>query len=164
MPISRRKFVKVSTIMGLSTVISLKSAGTVFGQQKGDEQRGLFALPQETGQETGVALTEAAFSQHLNSNFRIYLGALTPVNLQLIEVTHREQSSKSKLPAEIKQEGFSILFAAPAKVILQQGMYKVEHEQMGTFDLFIVPMRKKKKGQYYEAVFNRLVPKDAVTQ
>jgi len=150
--------------MGLSTVISLKSAGTVFGQQKGDEQKGLFALPQEGEQEKGVALTEAAFSRHLNSNFRIYLGPLITVNLELVEVTHREQPSKSSLPAKLKQEGFSILFAAPAKVLLQQGMYKVEHEQMGTFNLFIVPMGKKKKGQYYEAVFNRLMPKDDVTQ
>src|SRR5215216_3724308 len=105
MPISRRRFIEASTIMGLSTVISLKSAGTVFGQQKGDEQKGLFALPQEGEQEKGVALTEAAFSRHLNSNFRIYLGPLITVNLELVEVTHREQPSKSSLPAKLKQEG-----------------------------------------------------------
>jgi hypothetical protein len=164
MPISRRKFIRAGSVLGLSTVISLKSAGTVLGQQKGNEQEGTSPLPQESGHEAGTSLTEAAFSEHLNSTFRIHFGSLATVDLKLVEVKHSEQSAKSNLPAATKQEGFSILFAAPPKVIIQQGTYRVEHEQMGAFDLFIVPMRKDKKGQYYEAVFNRLMPKDGAKQ
>jgi hypothetical protein len=160
MPISRRKFVKAGTMLGLSTIVSLKSADSVFGRQKGNEQKELFPIPQEVGLDKGTTLTEATFAEHLNTNFRIHRGQLAAVDLKLIEVRRSEQSSKSSLPADTKQEGFSILFAAPSKIALPQGTYSVEHEQMGTFDLFIVPMRKTKKVQYYEAVFNRLMPKD----
>jgi hypothetical protein len=152
-------------MLGLSTIISLKSAGTVLGQQKsGGEQAGLAAVAQEIEVDKEATLSEAAFSAHLNTPFRIHLGLLKVVELKLIEVKHTEQSSKSGLPATIKQEGFSILFAAPRGLVLEQGTYKVEHEQMGTFDLFIVPMRKNKKRQYYEAIFNSLILKDDVKQ
>jgi Domain of unknown function (DUF6916) len=163
MSTSRRKFIKAGTMLGLSTVISLKSAHTVLGQQKsGGEQTMGAPLPQEIEVDKVAALSEASFSAHLNTDFRIHIGLLKVVDLKLVEVKHSEQPSKSSLPAMTKQEGFSILFVAPRGLVLQQGTYKVEHEQMGTFDLFIVPMRKNKKGQYYEAIFNRLMPKDDV--
>jgi hypothetical protein len=32
----------------------------------------------------------------------------------------------------------------------------MEHEALGSFELFIVPIRKDDEGFYYEAVFNRV--------
>jgi hypothetical protein len=39
---------------------------------------------------------------------------------------------------------------------LDQGVRNFIHDQMGQFELFIVPIRQDAQGFYYEAVFNRL--------
>jgi hypothetical protein len=41
-------------------------------------------------------------------------------------------------------------------VFLGQGGRKFEHDQMGHFELFIVPIGKDDSSFLYEAVFNRL--------
>jgi hypothetical protein len=33
----------------------------------------------------------------------------------------------------------------------------MEHDEMGQFDLFLVPIRQDDQGFYYEAVFNRIL-------
>jgi hypothetical protein len=55
------------------------------------------------------------------------------------------------------QEQFSLLFRGTPDVSLSQGMYKMEHEKMGTSDLFLVPIARNQDGFYYEACFNRLL-------
>jgi hypothetical protein len=54
---------------------------------------------------------------------------------------------------------FSVVFIWHDERILQQRIYTLTHEQMGTFDLFIVPVAQNEEGSYYEAIFNSL-PKD----
>lgn len=49
---------------------------------------------------------------------------------------------------------FAILFHGPVNAALPQRMYRFEHEVLGTFDLFIVPVGRDKNGFHYEAVFN----------
>jgi hypothetical protein len=39
---------------------------------------------------------------------------------------------------------------------LRQNTYRIEHEVLGRFELFLVPAGKNKKGVYYQAVINRL--------
>jgi hypothetical protein len=41
-------------------------------------------------------------------------------------------------------------------MFLGQGVRNFEHEQMGKFELFIVPVEQDEQGFYYEAVFNRI--------
>jgi hypothetical protein len=36
----------------------------------------------------------------------------------------------------------------------------MQHVQLGTFDLFLVPVGQDQQGVYYEAIFNRLRPQD----
>jgi hypothetical protein len=54
-------------------------------------------------------------------------------------------------------EVFSLLFRGPGKPLLAQRLYPFEHDAIGMFDLFIVPVGRDERGIYYEAVFNRLV-------
>ena len=50
-------------------------------------------------------------------------------------------------------ERFSLYFTGPDRY-LPQHVYRIEHEQMGALDLFLVPVGKLDNGFRYEAVFN----------
>ncbi len=101
-------------------------------------------------------VTSADFSAHLNQAFKIHyhstnvLDAQLILEVELIEVT--EFSEKSAGPS--KRRPFSILFRAPKDINLPQGIYQVEHEKMGTLELFLVPIMPDENGNLYEAVFN----------
>jgi hypothetical protein len=58
-----------------------------------------------------------------------------------------------------RQERFSIFFRGPHGMLLEQKIYTFEHDKMGTFDMFIVPIGVDEDGYTYEAVFNRVIKK-----
>jgi hypothetical protein len=49
---------------------------------------------------------------------------------------------------------FSIIFRGPSGQSLPQRIYRLEHAQLGTLDLFLVPIGPDGVGMCYEAVFN----------
>ena len=95
-----------------------------------------------------VQLTEAEFSKHVNTKFRVAVEP--PVELELTEV----KSYLSKAHEETGMERFSVFFLGPGDRFLAQYTYSFEHEQMGTFELFLVPVKQDQNGFRYEAVFN----------
>jgi hypothetical protein len=88
-----------------------------------------------------------AFSKHLNTNFRISIGEQNALEAQLSTVGELQVSSH--------QERFGIVFRGPKEPVLPQGTYDFEHDELGAFILFIVPIRQDDGGTFYEAVFNR---------
>jgi hypothetical protein len=92
-------------------------------------------------------LTEAEFSKHVNTKFRVAVDP--PVELELTQV----KGYSSKPNEETGMERFSLFFAGPEHY-LEQKTYALEHEQMGAFDLFLVPVSRDANGYRYEAVFN----------
>jgi len=95
-----------------------------------------------------IQLTEAEFSKHVNTKFRVAVEP--PVELELTEV----KSYLSKEHEETGMERFSVYFLGPGDRFLSQRTYSFEHEQMGNFDLFLVPVKQGQDGFRYEAVFN----------
>jgi len=93
-------------------------------------------------------LTEAEFSKHVNTKFRVAVEP--PVELELIEV----KGYLSKPDEESGMERFSAFFNGPGEPFLAQQTYSFEHEQMGAFALFLVPVKQDQNGFRYEAVFN----------
>jgi hypothetical protein len=93
-------------------------------------------------------LTEAEFSKHVNTKFRVVTD--DPLDLELIQV----KGYLSKEHEETGMERFSAFFHGPADRYLQQKTYLFEHEQMGSFELFLVPVSRDQEGFRYEAVFN----------
>ena len=93
-------------------------------------------------------LTAALLFEQLNTKFRLHLPSTDIIELELINVEDFGQSGK--------QERFSILFKGPLDPALWQGMFKLDHDQLGTLDLFIVAVGREEDGMRYEAVFNRL--------
>jgi Domain of unknown function (DUF6916) len=92
-------------------------------------------------------LTEARFNENLNTTFLLTSGE-GRVELELVEV---KRYSKDEQPS---MERFSIYFRGPAEPLLPQQTYSLEHERMGTLDIFIVPISRNETAVRYEAVFN----------
>jgi|SRR5205085_11028794 len=93
-------------------------------------------------------LTQEEFSKHLNTRFRVT--GEQPLELELTEV----KGYLSQSHEQSGMERFSAFFRGPGERYLPQAMYSLEHEAMGAFDLFLVPVAKDENGFRYEAVFN----------
>ena len=96
----------------------------------------------------GASLTHENFAAQLNKNFRVQIDEANAVDLVLADV--------SELRLSPKQEQFSVVFHGPLEVFLGQGLRQLEHDEMGQFNLFLVPIGKDDNSYSYEAVFNRL--------
>ena len=156
MTVSRRKFVKAAAMMGISAATVVKGVGSVIGRQKSAEQEGLFEVPVES--QADDRLTEETFSQYINTKFRIFTSSRGAVDLLLISVSRRASSSSMKSATTRTLDCYSVVFRGPSRSAVESKTYRVEHDQMGVFDLFIAPVDDHKKQRRYEAVFNRLDP------
>lgn len=97
-----------------------------------------------------ATLTGKEFSQHLNSKYRVDVDGAEPIELELVEVQEKES-----LPMEQQGlERFSLYFIGPENICLPQAIYRLTHERMGEFELFLVAIAKETLGFRYEAVFN----------
>ena len=94
------------------------------------------------------SLTHDEFSRAANTKFQVEIDENTRVDLDLILV--------SDVKLYPQQEEFVLEFRGPLDMFLGQGPRNFSHEQMGRFELFIVPVRQDQQGFYYEAIFNRL--------
>jgi hypothetical protein len=97
------------------------------------------------------------FQPYLNQKFVITDAGLEPIEIELIEVS---DYSYSRQQDTTKRKPFSVVFRGPKQdnegrlSYLPQRIYRIEHEQMGTFDIFIVPIGPDDVGMRYEAVFS----------
>lgn len=92
-------------------------------------------------------LNTNVLSAHLHTNFKVQVEGSDPVTLELIEVA--ETSSSPQF------EQFSAFFLGPNARWLGQGIHRLEHDKLGSFDLFLVPVGADEGGTRYEAAFAR---------
>jgi hypothetical protein len=92
-------------------------------------------------------LTHEAFLENLNTKFHVSAEDNSQLDLELAEV--------SALKLVKNQEQFAIVFRGPLDRFIEQGTRSFDHEKLGQFELFIVPIRQDGEGYYYEAIFNR---------
>lgn len=97
-----------------------------------------------------VSLTEEEFSKHLDTKFRVMADLPEAVELELFEVKGRPSG-----PGEQQgMERFSAFFRGPSHLRLNQHTFRLAHERMGEFEIFLVPVSADERGVVYEAVFN----------
>lgn len=101
------------------------------------------------------SLTQKEFFQHLNTKFRVTLDTPHQIELELVEV----KGYPIKAGEQSGMERFSVFFTGPADLRLSQRVYSLEHDAMGKFDIFLVPIAHDDQGFRYEAVFNYFKPK-----
>lgn len=94
-------------------------------------------------------LTEAEFSKHVGTKYQLNLEPQA-IELELSKVKgyHAGPNEQGGM------ERFSAFFEGPSSVRLPQSLYHLTHEQMGEFDIFLVPIAQTESGFRYEAVFN----------
>jgi hypothetical protein len=102
----------------------------------------------------GPLPTREQFSSQVNRTFRASVPDAAEFELTLIEFR--------EITDDDFQETFSLLFLAPADFAANQGTYQMENDEMGSLDIFLVPIKRDDKGIYFEAIFNRLKNKGAV--
>lgn len=87
-----------------------------------------------------------ALAAQLNTTFQIHFAPETIMDAKLFEVS------------EIKQmgpyESFTITFLVPEDCPIEQRMYQIDHPQIGSKKLFLVPSGKDQNGTTYVSVFN----------
>jgi hypothetical protein len=49
---------------------------------------------------------------------------------------------------------FSLVFRGPSEPLLPQGIHELEHDELATCGLFLVPLSRDDSGCRYEAAFN----------
>lgn len=94
--------------------------------------------------------TQSEFAANLNSIFRVKIESPQPIELKLITV----KAHQSEIHPRPEMERFSVVFVGSADYVLPQNIYSLSHDEMGEFDVFLVPIGKESDGYHYEAIYN----------
>lgn len=98
-------------------------------------------------------ITKEMFRESLNTRFGLRADeASEPVELELVELTEGVSSPK--------HEQYSLLFRGPQSPYFPQKIYRLEHDKLGTLELFLVPIGQNTDGFNYEAIISRLLKTD----
>jgi hypothetical protein len=91
--------------------------------------------------------TVTTFAERLGETFGVGDGS-DAVEMRLVEA-----ASSGSTSSEEGRKPFSIVFLGPLEPLLPQRIYRFEHSELGTFEIFIVPIGRDADGVRYEAIF-----------
>ena len=95
------------------------------------------------------SFTLETFAPHRDESFRLHPDAGNPLELRLVEAAslgERTSPASGRAP-------FSLVFRGPPAPALPQRIYRLEHQTIGTFEIFLVPIGPDQEGMHYEAIF-----------
>ena len=91
-------------------------------------------------------LTIDDFSNRIGETFRIRIADDQALDIALAEVNALGTGTGKRTP-------FSLMLRSSGPAYAPQGIYRIEHNQLGAFDLFIVPLGPDQQGMRYEVIF-----------
>jgi Domain of unknown function (DUF6916) len=146
MVVSRRGFMKKGSLLLLAAGVSFGSADRIFG--RGTDS----AYPGPTQDNPApFNFTKATFAPYVETVFRIFYPnsskALTTTLVSIADIGPVPDTN------EVAAECFVLQFRGTEA--LRQNTYRIDHQSLGSFELFLVPAGKNKKNFYYQAVINR---------
>jgi hypothetical protein len=94
-------------------------------------------------------VTVGDFAPAVGESFSLDAGEAGTLELELTAAV-----AASHPGPEGTRHPFTLEFLGPADLILPQSIYRLEHEALGTLEIFIVPVGRDDAGTAYEAVFN----------
>lgn len=89
------------------------------------------------------------FSRLVGKRFRLRGEDGNTTHAKLIEAS----AATPRRALRFRREHYSIVFDVPANVKLVQGRYRISHPQIGSMELFMVPVDLPEKHNRLEAVF-----------
>ena len=171
MSVSRRAFLRLGATCALGIGLPLQFTSAAFGQQRAAGQphpTGLAEIPYESQLDPVFYFTSATFRPYLTTTFRLQGGSDgRSFDAQLVEVTDvgsrmvkvRGTEEMRVMRASRTEVCFSLIFAGARNEAARQGIYRIEHDALGSFELFLVPVgRPGGRLTHYEAVINRMAP------
>lgn len=93
------------------------------------------------------------FSPRVGEPFRIGVDGSGEQDLQLVEAVMIGTASAKSWAEKGNRGPFSLVFRGRRDAVLQQRTYRMEHDGIGSFDIFLVPIGADAEGMRYEAVF-----------
>ncbi len=157
MSTSRREFLRAGSVFALAAGLSLSFADVAMGQKRRKPQvvDQNPVVPQLAQRTPLFRMTRETFAPYVNTTFTLDPGHTFPITITLIAVKdlRSELELKQNLPG---RECFSLTFRAPEEDLPRQGTYRMRHDALGTFDLFVVPMTDSEGQRFFEAIINRL--------
>jgi hypothetical protein len=99
-------------------------------------------------------LTIDAFQPRVGQTFRIRPRPEHELEAELIEARVLG-GGPSRAPSEAshRRTPFSLSFRTSLAAPLPQSIYEVVHDEMGAYEIFLVPVGPDGKGMVYEAIF-----------
>jgi len=94
-------------------------------------------------------LTYETFRDRTGESFR---DTEAGIALDLLEVDDLTAVARN-VPADARTP-FSLVFRGPAEPVVSQGIRPLEHDELGTLEIFIVPIALEQDGLRYQAVFS----------
>jgi hypothetical protein len=100
-----------------------------------------------------------SFARQLNTTFRIRADSGRSILVRLDEARLQPEQPVPpgrRPPGDAGSEKFSLIFTGRRGELLEQNTYRFEHEALGQFEFFIVPVFTRNPAKIdYEAVVNR---------
>jgi len=92
--------------------------------------------------------TRGLFVPHLESTFQVSAGGELVFEATLIDV-----SPMGETVGPNGRRPFSLVLRGPQDAAPAQAIYRVDHQELGAMDLFLVPIGPDDEGMKFEAVF-----------
>lgn len=155
MNFTRRKFLRAGAVSALFAGLTLAPSKLIFGQKK-NKRTPPFALAPDT--DPVFSFNAATFAPYIGTEFVLAGGARgRSTRARLEAVSDLQQDLRERRVATHPGECFALVFRAKAsKRAPQQDVYRIEHDALGRFSLFLVPGPARDGSVAYEAVINRL--------
>ena len=94
------------------------------------------------------------FAPVAGQRFQVHVAGHEPLEMALESVTEIPVSGWRPDDTAEHRKPFSLVFLGPPQVVLPQAIYRFEHDGLGTFEIFIVPIGRTAQGVQYEVVFS----------
>lgn len=145
MAISRRNFLQVGAVAAVAAGAPLtKSVFASTGNRMWVTSNGI------------PLMSKSIFTSVLNTSFDILPNRKQKVRVELVEVQDVPQFGKKRTSAT-GDDCFSLAFRSSSYPRLKQKTYRIRHNSLGEFDLFIGAVKSEKYGMIYEAIINQVV-------
>lgn len=109
--------------------------------------------------QSASEIPRSAFANQVNTCFRIQAKSGKAIQVTLAEVKIRPEKppkAGKRALSDAGNEKFSLVFSGSRANLIQQDTYRLLHESLGRFDLFLVPISTRNPAKIdYQAVINR---------